>query len=241
MWQQVASTAAQLLGPLDQAESRHAPERLFAAGDVTLLRGASRVAIVGSRQASQDGLRRAAKLAAQLARRGVTVVSGLAEGIDAAAHRAAMAAGGRTIAVLGTPLDRVYPSCHRDLQRQIVGEHLALSQFAAGERVTRGNFPRRNRLMALVSHATVIVEAGDASGALAQGWEALRLGRPLLIPRSTIEDAGLAWPKRMLHHGARQLTGADTVLLALPALADPALAEDTAGGWGARRSPPVAV
>ncbi len=222
---QVQGTPQELFGPLDLAESRHAPARLFAAGDVALLRQGARVAIVGSRRASAAGLRRARKLAAQLARQGVTVVSGLAEGIDAAAHQAALAAGGRTIAVLGTPLDRVYPRCHRQLQQRIIADHLALTQFAPGAAVAKSNFPCRNRLMALIAHATVIIEAGDDSGALAQGWEALRLGRPLFIPQSTLEDAGLTWPRRMLHHGAQALTATSSVTRQLPMLASPEIAQ----------------
>jgi DNA processing protein len=222
---QVQGTPQELFGPLDPAETMHAPARLFAAGDVGLLRQGARVAIVGSRRASAGGLRRARKLAAQLARQGVIVVSGLAAGIDAAAHQATLAAGGRTIAVLGTPLDRVYPSCHRQLQQRIMADHLALTQFAPGAAVVKSNFPCRNRLMALIAHATVIIEAGDASGALAQGWEALRLGRLLFIPQSTLEDAGLTWPRRMLHHGAQALTATSSVTRLLPMLASPEIAQ----------------
>lgn len=102
-------TAQSLLGPLNEAEQKHAPKHLFAAGDTDMLRRASRVSIVGSRKASEEGLRRARRLSAILAGKGVVVVSGLAEGIDTAAHTAAIQAKGRTVAVIGTPLDEFYP------------------------------------------------------------------------------------------------------------------------------------
>jgi len=83
--------------------------------------------------------------------------------------------------------------------------HLVVSQFPSGHAVLRSNFPRRNRTMALLSHATVIVEAADSSGSLSQGWEALRLGRPLFLMKSIVDDDRLKWPKEMLHYGARTL------------------------------------
>jgi DNA processing protein len=164
-------------------------------------------------------LRRARKLAAELAKAGVIVVSGLAEGIDTAAHQGALAAGGRTIAVLGTPLDVTYPRQNQELQRQIMTRHLALTPFASGAPVLRSNFPYRNRVMALISDATVIVEAGDASGALSQGWEALRLGRLLFILKSITTVPNLAWPGKMLRYGAQVLTDTRSVLSLLPVAA----------------------
>jgi DNA processing protein len=205
-------TVPELLGPLSELERQRAPERLFAAGDVELVRGCARVAVVGARKPASAGLRRARRLAVELAREGVIVVSGLAEGIDTAAHDGALAAGGRTIAVLGTPLDVCYPRQNRQLQRRIMAEHLALSPFAPGSPVARKNFPYRNRVMALISDATVIVEADDASGALVQGWEAIRLGRPLFILESVVEAPGLAWPEKMLRYGARVLTSTGPLL-----------------------------
>jgi DNA processing protein len=209
-------TARELLGPLNDVERKHAPERLFAAGDADLVRGGTRVSVIGARRPSPEGLRRARKLAAELARAGVIVVSGLAEGIDTAAHQGALAAGGRTIAVLGTPLDVTYPRQNRELQQRIMTGHLALSPFAPGAAVHKGNFPLRNRVMALISDATVIVEAGDASGALSQGWEALRLGRLLFILKSITAVPHLTWPKKMLQYGAQVLTDTRSVLSLLP-------------------------
>jgi DNA processing protein len=171
-----------------------------------MLRRGARVAIVGSRKASAQGLARARKLATRLCERGIVVVSGLAAGIDTAAHRATLAAGGRTLAVLGTPLDQVYPKTNMALQHRLMREHLCLSQFPAGAPIQRKNFPMRNRTMALFSDATVIIEATDTSGSLAQGWEALRLGRGLFIAQSVTEDATVSWPTKMRYYGGQVLS-----------------------------------
>ena len=195
-----------LLGPLNEVEQKNAPKALYVSGDTGILEEGARVSIVGSRKASPEGLRRASKLAGLLAGRGIVVVSGLAEGIDTAAHTAAMKHGGRTIAVLGTPLDQVYPRQNAALQEEIMRDHLAVSQYPVGYPVQRKNFPLRNRTMALISDATVIIEAGNTSGSLSQGWEALRLGRPLFLAKSVTEDPSLKWPAEMIHYGAEVLS-----------------------------------
>lgn len=199
-------TPQQLLGPLNEVEQKHAPKQLFVSGDTALLEEAARVSIVGSRQASDDGLRRAKRLAKLLSSRGMVVVSGLAKGIDTAAHTGAIAAGGRTIAVIGTPIDQAYPRENAALQEHIMNEHLLVSQFPVGAAVQRKNFPLRNRTMALLSDATVIIEASNSSGSLSQGWEALRLGRGLFIAASVTEDPNLSWPAEMMEYGARVLS-----------------------------------
>lgn len=211
-----AQPTDQLLGPLTDLERKHAPDALFVVGDVSLLTHVPKVSIVGSRKATEDGLRRAAKLARQLVEQRVAVVSGLAEGIDTAAHRAAMEAGGRTIAVIGTPLDKVYPRHNATLQTAIARHHLLVSQFAPGTPVRPYNFPRRNRTMALIVHASVIVEAGNTSGSLSQGWEALRLGRALFIMKSILDRRDLDWPQRMLGYGAQVLEDIEELLEMLP-------------------------
>lgn len=214
---------AQALGPLNEVEQRYAPPTFYVEGDVSLLRGAPRVAIVGSRDASPEGLRRARKLARLLVREHVTIVSGLAKGVDATAHLTAIEEGGRTIAVIGTPLDKAYPREHAALQAQIGREHLLVSQFPPGYPTTRRNFPQRNRVMALISHATVIVEAREGSGCLSQAWEAVRLGRPLFMMRSVLEAEELEWPNKLLNYGAHLLTGdAEELLPLLPATGTPA-------------------
>ena len=198
----------ELLGPLNAVERKHAPEHLYVAGDLGILQSGARVAIVGARQASPAGLARARKLAARLVREGAVVVSGLALGIDTAAHTAAIAAGGRTIAVIGTPLERAYPRENELLQARIATDHLLVSQFPSGTKTQRFHFPQRNRTMALISDATVIIEAGETSGSLSQGWEALRLGRLLYITHAVASDPALKWPASMLDYGARILSDA---------------------------------
>src|SRR5881296_2637933 len=145
-------TPLELLGPLNDVERKYAPSTLFSAGPMKIPLPRPRVAIVGSRKASRKGVEAAAEIAKTLARRRVTIVSGLAEGIDAAAHKATIEAGGQTIAVLGTPLDRVYPQKNSPLQEEIMANHLAISQFPIGHAVQPANFVLRNRTMALISN-----------------------------------------------------------------------------------------
>jgi len=199
-------TLEALLVPLNEVERKHAPKALYASGDLEILSHGGRVAIVGSRKASADGLKRAARLARLVSEQGAVVVSGLADGIDTAAHEAAIHHGGKTIAVIGTPLDRVYPAKNRALQEAIAHSHLLLSQFPPGHPVTKASFPQRNRTMALVCDVSVIIEGGKSSGTLSLGWEALRLGRPLFVTSSVVEDGGLSWPREMLRYGTRILS-----------------------------------
>jgi DNA processing protein len=200
---------ADILGALNNVERKFAPPLLYLAGDRAVLRVGPKVSIVGSRNASPAGLKRAAKLARLLANRGALVVSGLAEGIDTAAHRAAIESGGRTMSVLGSSLDNIYPASNRELFGIIAQHHLAVSQFASGHPTTRKNFVLRNRTMALLSDATVIVEAGESSGTVHQGWEAIRLGRPLYLLES-LAEAGLKWPAQMIGYGAQVLAESNT-------------------------------
>jgi DNA processing protein len=207
---------ARVMGGLNEFEKRHAPEKLYACGDVSFLEAAARVAVVGSRNASLPGRKRVARLVGALVDRDVVIVSGLAAGIDTAAHEVTLERGGRTIAVLGTPLDEAHPPSNAPLQRRLMEEHLVVSQFPAGHPTLRSNFPRRNRTMALLCHASVIVEAGESSGTLSQGWEALRLNRPLFILKSVFENTGLTWPEEMLEYGARVLEDPEQILQVLP-------------------------
>ena len=167
------------------------------AGNLALLQ-APCVSVVGTREASEAGLLRAARLARELIEAGVVAVSGLAAGIDTAALASAMQHQGRVAAVIGTPLNKAYPAENGPLQERIWREHLLLSPFAVGEPVFRANFPKRNRVMAAVSDATVIVEASDTSGTLHQAAECQRLGRWLFIMRSVAEDPALTWPASFL-------------------------------------------
>ena len=203
----------ELIGPLNEVERKNAPDTLFVAGDVGLCRNFPRVSVIGTRKVSPLGVRSTENLVRLLVKRGVAVVSGLALGVDACAHKTAIEAGGKTIAVLGTPLDQFYPKENADLQRRIMAEHLAISQFRGGVAVQKANFPMRNRTMALISHATVIVEAGERSGTITQGWEALRLGRPLFILESLMKRTDIEWPRKMASYGAQALTYATAEVL----------------------------
>lgn len=217
-------TPDELLGPLNAEEARYAPKHLFASGHTEWLQRSPRVAIVGARNASDEGLRRAARLVRFLVKHDATIISGLAEGIDLCAHMTTLEAGGRTIAVIGTPLDEAYPAKHCRLQHQMMTEHLVVSQFPSGYPVTRKNFPLRNRTMALICEASVIVEAGEGSGSLSQGWEALRLGRPLFLMASLMDRTDLTWPQQMLDYGAMVLERPEDLLGRLRSAVDDPLA-----------------
>jgi DNA processing protein len=171
--------------------------QIHSVGDISLVQR-PRIAIVGARKASQEGRRRTAQLARDCARAGVVVVSGLADGIDYAAHTAAIEHGGKTIAVIGTPLDKVYPEKHAELQRRIYREHLLLSPFRWGDKFVPANFPERNRIMARLAMATVIIEASDTSGSLHQAAESVHVGHPVFIAAGVLENAKLTWPKRFV-------------------------------------------
>jgi DNA processing protein len=210
MSEPVEMTPSELLGQLNGVEQKFAPKKLFVVGRKEILGERPRVSIVGSRKASDEGLRRAKKLARLVVEHHGVVVSGLAVGIDTAAHTGAIEAGGLTVAVIGTPLNQVYPRENADLQELIGRDHLLISQFPIKYPVKRENFVIRNRTMALVSDATVIIEAGEKSGAINQGWEALRLGRGLFLSKSLIENKSLSWPYEMVSYGAGVLSD-DTI------------------------------
>ncbi len=193
--------ARELLGGLNDVERKDAPEQLFVAGRIEFARRAPRVAVIGSRKPTDRGLHAADRIARLIAEIGGVVVSGLAMGIDTRAHRAAMDAGGATIAVLGTPLGVSATKANETLQARMCDEQLVISQFEDGSPVHRGNFIVRNRTMALVAQASIIVEASESSGTRHQGWESIRLGRTVMIPRLLLE-AGFDWPHEMLRYGA---------------------------------------
>jgi DNA protecting protein DprA len=170
---------------------------VFLAGDPELLRSPS-VSIVGTREVSDEGRKRASRLARELVEEGIVVVSGLAKGVDTAALSGAIDAGGHVVAVIGTPLDKAYPAENADLQQTIYRDHLLVSPFPSGEQVYPSNFPKRNRVMAALSDASVIVEASDTSGTLHQAAECQRIGRWLFIMRNVAEDSNLKWQSRFL-------------------------------------------
>lgn len=168
---------------------------IWYAGDLGLVHRRA-IAVIGTRDVSDIGRRRARKFARELVAADVVVVSGLAAGVDAEALSSAIAHSGRVIAVIGTPLDKAYPAQNASLQELIYRDHLLISQFEVGERTFQSSFPARNRTMAAISDASVIIEASETSGTLHQAAECVRLGRWLGISKSVAEDPRLEWPAR---------------------------------------------
>lgn len=152
-------------------------------------RDARAIAVVGARRASQTGVKAAERIAAHLVEAGFTVFSGLAAGIDTAAHTGALANGGRTVAVIGTGLGRVYPPQNAALQRRIAAEGAVVSQFWPDAPPTKRSFPMRNAVMSGLTLATVVVEAAHTSGARMQARLALAQGRPVFLLSSLLEHA----------------------------------------------------
>ena len=190
----------------DMFDVQEQPEnqRLYFAGNISLLHGRC-VAIIGARKVSDAGKNQTARFAKFLAQNGVVVVSGLAEGVDTAALKAAIDAGGRVVAVIGTPLDRAYPAKNKRLQEEIYRNHLLISQFPPGSKVYKSNFPQRNRLMAFISNATIVMEASNTSGTLHQAVECQRRERRLFIYRGVFNDPAVDWPERFLINDAAQV------------------------------------
>jgi DNA processing protein len=166
------------------------------------------VAVVGTRTPSEDGIKRARTLVKELVKDGFTIVSGLAKGIDRVAHETAIGAGGRTIAVLGTPISHAYPAENRELQEKIAQEFLLISQVpikrwqSQGPKQNRIFFSERNITMSALTEATIIVEAGETSGTLVQARHALKQGRKLFILDSCFENPDITWPHRFAAQGA---------------------------------------
>ncbi len=162
------------------------PPMVFVAGQLTAA-DAHAVAVVGARKATRAGITRAGAIAEHLVDRGYTVASGLAAGIDTAAHTAALARRGRTVAVIGTGLARSYPPQNAALQRRIASECAVVSQFWPDAPPSRRSFPMRNAVMSGITLATVVVEASDTSGARMQARLALAQGRPVFLLASLLE------------------------------------------------------
>ncbi|KQQ69100.1 DNA-processing protein DprA [Microbacterium sp. Leaf320] len=187
----------------------HAPTLLWVRGDPGLLSAEPRVAIIGARAASGYGEMLAAEFAGDLAVGGALIVSGGAYGIDGAAHRAALGVEGKTVAFLAGGVDRAYPHGHRDLLRRIVDTGAVVSEVPCGTAPTKWRFLARNRLIAAVSHATVVVEAGWRSGSLNTAGHAAQLGRPLGAVPGPVTSAASAGCHRLLReYDARCVTTA---------------------------------
>jgi DNA processing protein len=177
------------------------PPVIFAIGSVECL-SQKCVAIVGTRRATSYGERVTTELAGALARAGVIVVSGMARGIDSAAHRAALSAGGITAAVLGTGVDIAYPVAHRALHAEIATRGVLLSEELPGDRASGGSFPKRNRIIAALAQATIVVEAPHRSGALITAAHALELDRSVAAVPGPIDVPQSAGSNALLRDGA---------------------------------------
>ncbi len=188
-----------------------APAALFVNGDAEALL-APQVAVVGSRKATHGGLDSAAEFGAALAAAGLVVTSGLAVGVDGRAHRAALDAGGRTIAVAGTGPDRVYPAHHRDLAHQIVDNGAVVTPFAPGVGPRPGHFPARNRIISGMSLGVVVIEAGLRSGSLITARLAGEQGREVFAVPGSIRNPQARGCHRLIRDGARLVeTPADVI------------------------------
>ncbi len=170
------------------------------------------IAVVGSRRASPYGMAVAERLSRELAEQGITIVSGFARGIDAIAHRAALAAGGRTIAVLGTGIDRIYPPEHRALFDEIAEEGLILSEFPLGAPPDANHFPQRNRVISGLSVGCLVVEATLESGSLITARSALEQGREVFAVPGQIFSETSAGTHQLIRSGAKLVEGIEDIL-----------------------------
>jgi DNA processing protein len=178
------------------------------------------VAIVGTRHATRYGIAQAERLAASLARTGFTVVSGLARGIDAAAHRGALAAGGRTIAVLGSGLLEMYPPEHEKLADEVAASGYLLSESPPRMKPLSGAFPQRNRIISGLSVGTIVVEAADRSGALITARHAYEQGREVFAVPGPIDSRVSHGCHALIKDGAKLVESIDDVLAELGPLAE---------------------
>jgi DNA processing protein len=201
--------------PANLREIQAPPARLYVRGALAE-DDALAVAIVGSRAATPYGVAVAERLAADLAARGVTVVSGLARGIDSAAHRGALRAGGRTIAVLGSGVDVIYPPENRRLAGDIEASGALVSQFEPGTPPLAGYFPARNRVIAGLSLAVLVVEAAEKSGSLITAGLAAEMGREVLAVPGPLTSPQSVGAHRLIQDGAALIQGWEDVVGQLP-------------------------
>lgn len=222
------------------------PPVLWALGETSLLRSTI-VAIVGTRRATIYGERATADIASALARAGATIVSGMARGIDAAAHAAALSSPGRaTIAVLGTGVDVAYPTAHRALHERIASVGLLLSEELPGDRANGGSFPKRNRIIAALSSVTIVCEAPERSGALITARYATDLARTVAAVPGRIDSPQSLGSNRLLRDGACVISDVEDALLlihaSLPQRPEPALdSPDERAVWEALAHGPADV
>lgn len=213
--------------PTRLAEIPDPPGVLFLRGEL-LPQDALAVAIVGTRNPTPYGERQAERLAYHLARQGVTIVSGLAYGVDVAAHRGALAAGGRTLAVLGSGLSRIYPPEHEPLARDLVGQGALLSECWCEAAPRAHAFPQRNRIISGLSLGVLVVEAPKSSGALGTAAMAMEQGRELFAVPGRVDSPNSAGCHRLIRDGATLVESAEDILESLGPLPVPATDEQGA-------------
>lgn len=207
--------------PPQLREIRELPPVVFTRGELS--DDTRAIAVVGSRNASERGLSFATRISVALSRQQITVVSGLAAGIDTAAHQAALASGGRTVAVIGTGIRRFYPPANRGLQERIATEGLLLSQFWPDAPPRKQHFLMRNAVMSGYAAATLVVEAGEHSGARNQARLAVAHGRPVVLLRDLLVHA---WARELAERpGVTVAAGPDEVLSAVEQILDQRTAE----------------
>jgi DNA processing protein len=220
VWERIQRQGIQVLTWEDEAYPRRLKE-IDQPPPVLYTRGSLQsedewaVAIVGTRGITAYGRQMTTELASVLARRGVTVVSGLARGVDAEAHKAALAAGGRTLAVLGSGVDQIYPPEHRQLAERIQSGGALISDYALGTPPDGVNFPPRNRIISGLSLAVIVVEAGEHSGALITAEFAAEQGRDVFAVPGNINAPKSVGCNQLIQQGARPLLGPEDVLEAL--------------------------
>jgi DNA processing protein len=216
------------------------PAQLFALGDRSMLEPPT-VSIVGTRDATAYGLRITRAIAGALARAGVSIVSGMARGIDAAAHRAALEVGGRTVAVMGTGIDVPYPVAHRELHRLISEKGLVISENGKGARAHKGAFPKRNRIIAALAKVTIVIEGAETSGALNTAEWAGDLRRTVAAVPGPIDSPQSAGTNLLIRTKSATMLSAVDEALALvgvdppPRAQDPMLDEKERVVWNALR------
>ncbi len=202
------------------------PPVLYVHGDPAVL-GMLALAVVGSRNPTAGGLQTSRDFAAHLAGAGLVITSGLALGIDAAAHLGALDAGGITVAVTGTGLDRVYPARHRELAYRIAGQGALVSEFPPGVTALPANFPRRNRIISGLSLGTLVVEAAPKSGSLITARAALEQGREVFAIPGSIHNPLARGCHTLIRQGAKLVETAEHILEELGPLAATGMADDT--------------
>lgn len=222
------------------------PPGIFVRGDgEAAILDSPAVAVVGARSCSAYGASVARMLGRELAAAGLVVVSGLARGVDGEAHRGAVEAGGLTVAVLGCGVDRVYPAAHAELSRRIASSGLIVSEYAPGVEPAPWRFPARNRIIAGLAAATVVVEARERSGALITADLALEEGREVFAVPGEITSALSRGTNALLRTGATALTSAEDVLeaygLSPPKAAEPELSEGAERVLARLRERPASV